>query len=249
MEANTGLLEIVASQPFESCEEEWRRLLKLFRMELVYVPAVQQVLQEGRWRGQPNPEAYVRKAAKRCARELGLVYTRPKQEILACELGEAEWDGERVTQDELLDLGTWKYESSKGKRDLSEFRSTADEVAEAVMDAPDTVDWEQVADFAILNDDERLVLELRLIGFGREQALASCFSEEDRKYLQAAWKRFERFREGIKEVLKTGKLLQDRRIHRTELPLELIFIQMEDMSLKISFRKSVPESPENGIHK
>lgn len=243
MEADTGLLEIVASQPFESCESEWRKLLKRFRLGLVYVPAVQQVLQEGRWRGQPNPEAYVRKAAKRCARELGLVYTRPRGEVLACELGEVESDGESITQDELLDVGTWKYETGRGRRQWPE------QVAAPLVGANAEVDWDRIADLAALDEDERLVLELRCVGFTRKQALISCFSRLDRSYLQAAWKRFERLRGAIKQVLKTGKPLENRRIHRKEPPLELIFIQMPDLSLKISFRKSVPQGLKNDIYK
>jgi hypothetical protein len=250
MESARELLEKLAMQPFESCEAEWRKFLKLAHLGLLYVPAIQEVLREGRWRVQPNPAAYVRKAARRCARKLGLVYSRPRNEVLACELGLAELDGERVTQEEMLDLGTQKYKESRGRRSADELYGPMARVAEAVLEETSkTVDWDRAAELADLDQGERLVLELRAMGFSRRLALKVCWTDKDKSLLEAAWKRLERHQEALKEALKTGKPQRSRRLATPVEEFELIMVEQPDDSWKFSFRKLVPKSEKNDIYK
>jgi hypothetical protein len=87
---------------------------------------------------------------------------------------------------------------------------------------------------------ERMVLELQRIGLARESALAACFSEDDRKVLQAAWKRFDRHKASLKAVLSTGKADPVRRSQRVgpdEEKLELIFVEAPGKGMKISFKR------------
>jgi hypothetical protein len=61
--------------------------------------------------------------------------------------------------------------------------------------------------------------------------------------LQAAWKRFIRHREALKATLLSGRSHQSRRIKRKDdkEELEMVFVEMPDGSLRISFEKLVPQ--------
>ena len=151
----------------------------------------------------------------------------------------------------------------------------------AVLDKNLEVKWDHVADMAQMDAGERIVLKLRLSGLERDVALAACYTEEDRKILQAAWKRFDRHKDLFKQVLMSGKSLpaqpptkpirpahqaarsaraaQANRANHTNPPnrvnettpanhtpgaapqLEMIFIQLPQGGMKISFRKCVAE--------
>jgi hypothetical protein len=81
----------------------------------------------------------------------------------------------------------------------------------SVLDKNLEVKWDRVADMAQMDSGERIVLQLRLKGLERDLALAACYTDEDRKILQAAWKRFDRHKELFKEVLMSGKSLANKR--------------------------------------
>jgi len=65
-------------------------------------------------------------------------------------------------------------------------------------------DWNKWAAAADLDEWEKRVLGYRLIGIGRERALALEKDEESRKALQAAWKRFDR--NGMERLREAAKI-------------------------------------------
>jgi hypothetical protein len=102
-----------------------------------------------------------------------------------------------------------------------------------------------------MDSGERIVLQLRLRGLERDVALSACYTDEDRKLLQAAWKRFDRHKDLFKQVLMSGKSLANKRPNRvpaTNPPndtpgatpqMEMVLIQLPQGGMKISFRKCV----------
>ena len=88
MASEIELLDVVGTKRFEACETEWRELLGRLRLGLSYVPAIETVVRQGQWKSRPNPMAYVRKGAVRCAVRMGIVDIQPRQnvEVLACDL-------------------------------------------------------------------------------------------------------------------------------------------------------------------
>ncbi|HLK08014.1 MAG TPA: hypothetical protein VKV30_08740 [Candidatus Angelobacter sp.] len=243
MATEIELLAAVQGKTYEACEQEWKRLLQELRLGLLYVPAIQEVLEEGRWKEHPNPMAYVRKGAVRCAVRMGIVDIRPNQnmEILACDLQYRDEEGEQLEHDDKLGMALNDYEDKFGSD--TELHSLEDDIADALKDKNLAVDWERVAELTDLDPGERLVMELRVIGFGREAALEACFTDADRLVLQAAWRRFERHKGAMSAVLLSGEPQRARRLQREpESEPELIFIETPEGKLKISFRKLVPES-------
>jgi hypothetical protein len=237
------LLAAVQAKTYEACEMEWKELLGALRLGLLYVPAIQAVVAEGRWKEHPNPMAYVRKGAVQCAVRMGIVDIRPNQnrEILACDLLYRDEEGEQLEHDDKLGMALNDYEDKFGSD--AELHSLEDDIADALKDENLAVDWERVAELTELDPGERLVMDLRVIGFGREAALAACFTEDDKRVLQAAWRRFDRHKGAISAVLQSGEPQRARRLQREpEAELELIFIETPEGRLKISFRKLVPES-------
>jgi hypothetical protein len=112
-------------------------------------------------------------------------------------------------------------------------------VADSVLDDNLEVKWERVIRLAGMDAGERIVLTLLRNGVTRDSALDACFSENDRKILQAAWKRFDRNKEALQYVLISGKAAPARRGHQTvpdATQLELIFIEVPGGGLKISFK-------------
>jgi len=239
-----GLLGTIASKPYEACEEEWKKTLRLLRLEVCFIPAIQTILQQGRWRGQPNPAAYVRKGAMRCAIREGMIDlpVRPSShEVLASDLNYRDADGDLLPHDERLDAA--KFGSFDGYDD---YWTPLDRVSrDLVDDHTESVDWDRAAELAGLDAGERAVLDLRLLlEIGRDQALSICHTDDDRRLLQAAWKRFNRHQDALKKVLLSGQPHKSRRISadRPEDALELVFVPMPNGGLKISFVKVVPES-------
>ena len=106
---------------------------------------------------------------------------------------------------------------------------------------------DHVADLAGLDAGERLVLDLRIIGFRREDAFAACLTEADRRLLQAAWKRFTRHKEAVRKALQSGRKHSARRIPGAVPDLELMFMETPDNRLKIFFQKLVPENGKGRI--
>jgi hypothetical protein len=208
----------------------------------LYVPAIHAVLKEGRWKSAPNPIAYVRKSAVRAAVRLGIVDIRPHQdrEILACDLKYEDDDGQELDHDDKLGMALHDYEEKFGK-DYAGSDSAEGRLPEMLFDEELDIDWERAGELADLDAGERLVLDLQVIGFGREAALRACLTDEDRRYLQAAWKRFDRNKARLSEVLQSGKEAPPRHGEAEWPELELIFVETDEGELKISFRRGVPE--------
>jgi hypothetical protein len=254
------LLRTVSTRPYQSCEAQWQELLAALHFSGAYIPAIQLVLDEGRWKSQPNPIAYVRKSAVRCAVQLGIVDIRPNQhrEILACDLHFENEEGESLGHDDRLGTALHRYDeqfSSGGPG--SDYGAIYDpdyignRLPDSVLDADLEVDWDRVGELAGMDSGERIVLDLQLIGFGRRGALAACFTDDDRKLLEAAWRRFDRDKDALKGVLLSGKSKPPQRVRpgpqpgsKPEVPFELIFIEVPEEGLKISFRKLVAKTPE-----
>ncbi len=241
MDANVELLKKVSSRPFEECEGEWRQLLNVLRLSLSFVLPIQKVLEQGRWKDQPNPMAYIKKAGVRVAVRMGLVDLGPRdeREVLACELNDRDLDGEPLEHDDKLGMALNDFQEKYGRPEF--YSSVADDLPEEVLDGED-VDWDWVAELAGLDTGEKLVMDLRVVGFSQAQAYEACLTEEDRKYLQASWRRFDRRRGLLKEALETAEARKPRRTKRIEPEMELIFIEMPEGHLKISFRKHVREN-------
>jgi hypothetical protein len=253
------LLNTVASQPFEACEAEWKEVLGGLRLGLIYVPAIQRVLKEGRWKDAPNPAAYVRKAARRAAVRLGLVDTSPRRdrEVLACDLRYQDEQGQELGHDDRLGTALHRHKEKFGRVYAGDPHWAENRVHMGVYtDEPD-IDWERVGDLAGLDGAERLVMELQLAGFGRRKALRACLTDDDRRYLEAAWKRFEHNKKRLSLALRTGEpapLPRNAKKHRVpgapapprngeaEGPeRELIFVETGDGLLKISFSTGIPK--------
>jgi hypothetical protein len=245
------LLKAVAERGYEECEAEWKKLLRKLRLGLLYVVPIREVLRQARWRERANPMGYVRTAAVRTAVRMGLVDLRPRNsmEVRTADLGYRDWDGEEVEHDEKLGLALHEYREKHGLG-VREFSRMAETLVaeEALEDGLDDVAWERVAEMAELDAGERLVVELRMVGFSRPAALAACLRDEDRRYLQASWRRFERHRETIKKVLKSGKRHAAQRLKANAGPeLELMFMETPDNRLKIFFQRVVAGSEKGRI--
>jgi hypothetical protein len=245
MASEIELLNAVGTKRFEACEAEWRELLGRLRLGLSYVPAIEAVVRQGQWKSQPNAMAYVRKGAVRLAVHMGIVDIRPRQnmEVLACELQYRDEDGEQLGHDDKLGMALHEYEGKFGPDYDEEFYALGDRVAGPLMDENLSVQWEQAADLADLDPGERIVMDLQMIGFGREGALAACSTEEERRFLQAAWRRFDRHKGALSASLQSAQPHRARRLKTdAQTAMELLFLETPEGGLKISFRKLVPES-------
>ena len=89
--------------------------------------------------------------------------------------------------------------------------TSPDRLPSSIKDENLEVKWDHVADMAQMDSGERIVLKLRLSGLERDLALAACYTDEDRKLLQAAWKRFDRHKDLFKQVLMSGKSVPTQR--------------------------------------
>jgi hypothetical protein len=239
------LLNAVATQPYAACEPQWKELLRSMKLGVAYIPVIQATIQEGRWKNQPNPVAYIRKSAMLSAARLGIVDRRPQQsrEVLATDLQYKDADGEPLGHDDRLGtaLHNYEQENGPGTSAIYEQDHIVNRVADSVLDDNLEVKWERVIRLAGMDAGERIVLTLLRKGMARDSALAACFSEDDRKLLQAAWKRFDRNKEALQYVLISGKAAparptQQRGPKPDEPQLELVFIQIPGGGLKISFK-------------
>jgi hypothetical protein len=246
------LLKVVAQQPYAACETQWKELLGDMKLGAAYIPAIHAVIKEGRWKTQPNPVAYIRKSAMLCAARMGIVDRRRNQhrEVLAADLQYQykDADGEELVHDDRLGTALHRYEQAFGAGGgagvgaIFEPDYIGNRLADSVLDENLEVDWDRVGQLAGMDAGERIVLELQRIGFARDSALAACFSEDDRKVLQAAWKRFDRHKASLKAVLSSGKAGPAMRNQREaskqdDERLELIFVEIPGKGVKISFKR------------
>ena len=174
----------------------------------------------------------------------GIVDRQPKQsrEVLASGLEYKDADDEPLTHDDRLGTALHDYEQENGPGTSAIYEQDfiGNRVADSLLDDNLEVDWDSVSRLAGMDTGERIVLALLRNGMGRDSALAACFSEDDRKTLQAAWKRFDRNKESLQYVLSSGKAAPARRGQQArpdEQQLELIFIKVAAGGLKISFKK------------
>jgi hypothetical protein len=265
MSPEIDLLTTLSTQPFSDCQSQWEQLLRRLFLPMSFVPAIQSVLEKGRWKSQPDPMAYLRKGSLRCAVRLGIVDVRRnvRREILATDLSFKDADGKSLTHDDRLGTALHRHDEQFRTGLGAERGAIYDEdditnrLPSSVLDKNLEVKWDHVADMAQMDPGERIVLQLRLRGLERDVAFAACYTEEDRKLLQAAWKRFDRHKDLFKQVLMSGKSLAHKRPQThpanrvpatnptNDTPgatsqLEMILIELQG-GMKISFRKCVPE--------
>jgi hypothetical protein len=255
MSPEIDLLTALSTQPFSTCEEQWQQLLHNLLLPISFVPAIQSVLKEGRWKSQPDPMAYVRKSSLRCAVRLGIVDVRrnSRREVLASDLNFKDAEGKSLGHDDRL--GTALHHHDEQFRTGLDHSSIYDEddiidrLPGSLLDGNLEVKWDRVTEMAQMDSGERIVLELLRRGLGRRGALAACYTEEDRKLLEAAWRRFDRKKVALKEVLQSGKAIPTRRqgVNAEDQPraeVEMVLIEVPGGGMKISFRKRVANRPE-----
>jgi hypothetical protein len=226
MSPEIDLLTTLSTQPFSTCEAQWEQLLRSLFLPISFVPAIQAVLEKGRWKSQPDPMAYVRKSSLRCAVRLGILDVRRnvRREVLATDLNFKDADGKSLGHDDRLGTALHRRDEQFRTGLGAEHGSIYDEdditnrLPSSVLDENLEVKWEQVADMAQMDSGERIVLKLRLSGLERDLALAACYTDQDRKLLQAAWKRFDRHKELFKQVLMSGKPVSSMRTQAGQNP-------------------------------
>ena len=257
MSPEVDLLTALSTQPFSACESQWEQLLRRLFLPISFVPAIQSVLEKGRWKSQPDPMAYVRKGSLRCAVRLGIVDVRRnvRREVLATDLSFKDTDGKSLSHDDRLGTAIHRHDEQFRTGLGAERGAIYDEdditnrLPESLLDGNLEVKWERVADMAQMDSGERIVLQLQRKGLGRRGALAACYTDEDRKLLEAAWRRFDRKKETLKEVLQSGKAIPARRHglnsgNQPRAEVEMVLIEVPGKGMKISFRKRVAKGPE-----
>jgi hypothetical protein len=262
MSPEIDLLTTLSTQPFSACEDQWKQLLRSLFLPISFVPAIQSVLEKGRWKSQPDPMAYVRKGSLRCAARLGILDVRrnTRREILATDLSFKDAGGKsltpnKMTHDDRLGVALHRHDEQFRTGLGAERGAIYDEdditnrLPGSVLDQNLEVKWDQVADMAQMDSGERIVLQLQRKGLGRRGALAACYTDEDRKLLEAAWRRFDRKKETLKEVLQSGKAIPTKRQganagDQPRAEVEMVLIEVPGVGMKISFRKRVANRPE-----
>jgi hypothetical protein len=257
MSPEVDLLTTLSAQPFSACEAQWMHLLRKLFLPISFIPAIQSVLEKGRWKRAPDPMAYVRKGSLRCAVRLGIVDVRRnvRREVLATDLSFKDTDGKSLGHDDRLGMALHRHDEQFRTGLGAERGSIYDEdditnrLPSSVLDENLEVKWDHVADIAQMDSGERIVLQLQRKGLGRRGALAACYTDGDRKLLEAAWRRFDRKKEALKEVLQSGKAIPTRRqgVNAGDEPraeVEMILIDVPGKGMKISFRKRVANRPE-----
>ncbi|HXO37250.1 MAG TPA: hypothetical protein VN872_01360 [Candidatus Acidoferrum sp.] len=257
MSAEIELLTALSTKPFSACEDRWKELLHSLFLPIAYVPAIQAVLEKGRWKSQPDPMAYVRKGSLRCAVRLGIVDVRRnlRREALASDLNFKDADGKSLGHDDRLGTALHRQDEQFRTGLGAERGAIYDEdditnrLPSSIKDKNLEVKWDRVAEMAHMDSGERIVLQLQRRGLGRRGALAACYTDEDKKLLEAAWRRFDRKKDILKAVLQSGKAIPSKRqgVNAGDQPraeVEMILIEVPGKGMKISFRKRVANRPE-----
>ncbi|MGB8132242.1 MAG: hypothetical protein WCG81_20820 [Candidatus Angelobacter sp.] len=185
MSAELELLTALSTQPFSACQSQWEQLLRRLFLPMSFVSAIQQVLEKGRWKSQPDPMAYVRKGSLRCAVRLGIVDVRRnlRREVLATDLSFKDADGKsltpsKMTHDDRLGVALHRHDEQFRTGLGAERGAIYDEdditnrLPSSVLDKNLEVKWDQVVEMAQMDSGERIVLKLRLGGLERDLALA-----------------------------------------------------------------------------
>jgi len=257
MSPEIDLLTTLSTQPFSACQSQWEQLLRRLFLPMSFVPAIQSVLEKGRWKSQPDPMAYVRKGSLRCAVRLGIIDVRrnARREVLATDLSSKDADGKSLGHDDRLGTALHRHDEQfctglgAERGALYDEDDITNRLPSSTLDENLEVQWEQVADMAQMDSGERIVLQLQRKGLGRRSALAACYTDEDRKLLEASWRRFDRRKETLKEVLQSGKSVPTRRegvnaADQSRAEVEMVLIEVPGKGIKISFRKRVANRPD-----
>jgi hypothetical protein len=227
------LLKAAAHERYEKGKGKWSRLLKALYLSPTYVPAIQEILGQAKWRNQTNPIAYVRKAAVKWAVQHGIVEIRRKSSKDASTYEINREGGERDTVAQEYRLISELCQFGEEQED----QQIVDRLSPGVVNEHREVNWEKAANLANLDPGEKIVLDLRLMGLRWRDSVAACLTHEDRTILNTAWRRFDRHKDLLKQVLLTGKAQEIRRT--ASVPeLELMFTEGEEQRLKIFFKKS-----------
>ena len=157
---------------------------------------------------------------------LGIVDVRRnvRREVLATDLDFKDADGKSLGHDDRLGTALHRHDEQFRTGLGAERGAIYDEdditnrLPSSVLDKNLEVKWDHIADMAKMDSGERIVLKLRLNGLERDLALAACYTSEDRKILQAAWKRFDRHKELFKQVLMSGKPVSSMRTQAGQNP-------------------------------
>jgi len=213
-------------------DAQWAWLMaQILQLPMQLLPAVQCALLQDRWQNAKNPKSYIKTVAKREALKMGLVDNPSDQAMsLRIPIDLRDKDGRPLSPDAYVDYLSYDGPVKEGGlwhvRDQDEAVSTDEEgrvipfvggrpVPEGLLvpedeepDARLVVDWEKVAECANLDKGERKILELRLTGFTREIVLQRfAENEEERRKLQAAWRRLDRHMDRVRAVLSGQKKL------------------------------------------
>jgi hypothetical protein len=211
------IFEAAAGMPIKGHDTEWLRLLDLLKLPGFLIPAVKEALKQGRWRQSRNPRAYIKIVAQREALGMGLVDYADDPNTVTADAG-----GQPLELDVLAfaangfgpiktSSGAWHQGSGEFsddyQNDYNEFGEHLTTLLERLgqripreLRKPETdrPDWVKIAELAELDEGERLVLTCRLWGISRDVAIAGQAAEEDKRWIQAAWKRFDR--NGLKKL-------------------------------------------------
>lgn len=213
-----AIFDQAAATPAEGHDAEWLWLIsEVLKLPICYLPAAQEALRQGRWRNARNPKVYLKTVAQREAIRLGLAPDPREGQTL--NIPTVPELGRPMSQDEYIDYrsydgpvkeaGVWRARPSwddEGDELVPRFkgRSVPQDLLVPEDDEPDArmrIDWNKVADRASLDPEERLILQLRLGGFTRDFVLTRAENEEERRAVQAAWRRLDRHMDTVREVL------------------------------------------------
>jgi hypothetical protein len=178
-----------------------------------------------------------------------------RREVLASDLSFKDTDGKSLGHDDRLGTALHRHDEQfrtglgAERGAIYDEDDITDRLPSSVLDQNLEVKWDHVAEMAQMDSGERIVLQLLRKGLGRRGALAACYSDEDRKLLEAAWRRFDRKKETLKVVLQSGKAIPTRRqgVNAGDEPraeVEMALIEVPGKGMKISFRKRVAKRPE-----
>jgi hypothetical protein len=220
-----AVFDQAAATPPEGHDSHWLWFIEKFlELPQCYLPAAQEALRQGRWRKAKNPKGYVKTVAQREAIKMGLA--PDPYENVHVVIPALDGRGRPMSHDEYIEYlfydgpvkegGVWH--AREPWNDESEFRDAEGRVIPSFKgrpvpqdllmledDEPDAqlvIDWDKVGDRAGLNEAEQDILEFRLLGFTRELILSELAKDDDdRRGLQAAWRRLTRHMDRVREVL------------------------------------------------
>jgi len=226
-----AVLEAAAQPGSRVSDGEWQWLMQQLDLGPEYFLAIREAVRQGRWRAAKNPKAYIKTVAKREATRMCLSPKSTDELVFPAAIevdGEEVSQEERLDHmlyqhdsvkpvkgsdgvwrsgpgwdqdygDERADYGSYRgFLAAKVPSDFKNLVSLSEE-SEPVA----KLNWQQWAEAAGLDQWERRVLQCKLTGVSREQALKAQPDEGSRKAIQAAWKRFDR--NGMERLLAAAK--------------------------------------------